>query len=431
MELGLIQKQTTKLVMTTQLHQAISILQYSTAELLEYVKEQALENPLIELQSPSWDGGIRSSKRSYDSDMRQDPIEYAETKKSLHDELHEQLRCISLPDKMTGIVDYLIDNIDESGYLRINESEVMAYLGVDQFELTEAIRQVQLLDPPGIGARSLSECLFLQINERGAVFELARALVSQNLKALAEKKYRVLSKQYNVSVEQIQQAADLVADLDPRPGSKWVVEKPTYIVPDVMIIEKNGRFTVTLLDDDLPAMKVSNMYRSFKHNEAAEYLKNKYQQVSWLMKSIEQRKQTLRAIMGVVIVHQQRFLRNGMSELVPITLKEVANEAQVHESTVSRAIKSKYVQTPHGLFPLKDLFTSKLASESEEGASSSSVKLFIKELVENENKLKPLSDQKIVEALHIQRGIDVSRRTIAKYRDELKILSSSKRKRFA
>ncbi|WP_226655454.1 RNA polymerase factor sigma-54 [Pseudalkalibacillus hwajinpoensis] len=430
MELGLIQKQTTKLVMTTQLHQAISILQYSTAELLEYVKEQALENPLIELQSPSWDGGIRSSKRSYDSGTRQDPIEYAETKKSLHDELHEQMRCISLPKKITGIVHYLIDNIDESGYLRINEPEVMAYLRVDQIELTEAVRQVQLLDPPGIGARSLSECLFLQIKGQGTVFELARALVSHDLKALAEKKYRVLSKQYNVSVEQIQQAADLVADLDPRPGSKWVVEKPTYIVPDVMITEKNGRFIVALLDDDLPAMKVSNTYQSFKNNEAAEYLKNKYQQVSWLMKSIEQRKQTLRAIMDVVIVHQQRFLRNGMSELVPITLKEVANEAQVHESTVSRAIKSKYVQTPHGLFPLKDLFTSKLASESGEGASSSSVKLFIKELVENENKLKPLSDQKIVEALHIQRGIDVSRRTIAKYRDELKILSSSKRKRF-
>ncbi|PFG14771.1 RNA polymerase factor sigma-54 [Bacillus sp. es.036] len=430
MELGLIQKQTTKLVMTTQLHQAISILQYSTAELLEYVKEQALENPLIELQSPSWDGGVRSSKRSYENGTRQDPLEYAETRRSLHDELHEQTRCINLPKKITGIVHYLIDSIDESGYLRINETEVMSYLDCDEFELTEAIRQVQLLDPSGIGARSLSECLSLQLNQEGEVFELARLLVSDHLKALAEKKYRELSKQYHVPVEQIQQAADLVADLDPRPGTKWFTEKTTYIVPDVMIQEKNGRFTVTLLDDDLPAMKVSNTYRSFKHNEAADYLKDKYQQVSWLMKSIEQRKQTLRAIMGVVIVHQQGFLRNGMSDLVPITLKEVANEAHVHESTVSRAIKSKYVQTPHGLYPLKDLFTSKLASESGEGASSSSVKLFIKELVENENKLKPLSDQKIVEALHIQRGIEVSRRTIAKYRDELKILSSSKRKRF-
>ncbi|WP_283153604.1 MULTISPECIES: RNA polymerase factor sigma-54 [Bacillales] len=431
MELGLIQKQTTKLVMTTQLHQAISILQYSTVELLEYVKEQALENPLIELHSPSWDGGVRSSKRSYDTGLKKDPLEYAETRKSLHDELHDQARCLHFPRKREAIVHYLIDNIDESGYLRINETEVMNYLDVEPFEITEAIREIQLLDPTGIGARSLSECLLLQLNESGEIFELARDLVSYHLKALAEKKYRELSREFHVPVEQIQRAADIVADLDPRPGSKWGIDKPSYIVPDVMIEEKNGRFSIALLDDDLPAMKVSNAYRSFKNNEAEEYLKDKYQQVSWLLKSIEQRKQTLRAIMGVFIVHQQNFLRNGISELSPITLREVAMEADVHESTVSRAIKSKYVQTPHGLFALKDLFTSKLSSESGEAASSSSVKLFIKELVENENKMKPLSDQKIVEALHIQKGIEVSRRTIAKYRDELKILSSSKRKRYS
>ncbi len=431
MELGLIQKQTTKLVMTTQLHQAISILQYSTAELLEYVKEQALENPLIELQSPAWEGGVRSSKRSFDGGIRKDPLEYAETRRSLHDELHDQARCMKLAKRISRIVHYLIDNIDETGYLKINEFEVMNLLHVQKAEIDEAIKHVQLLDPVGIGARSLSECLYLQLNENNSLHEVAREIVKVDLKALAEKKYKELSRKYNITVEKIQQVADLITTLDPRPGAKWIHEKPSYIVPDVRIEEKNGSFIIALLDDDLPAMKVSNAYRSFESNEAAAYLKDKYQQVSWLLKSIEQRKQTLRSIMSVFIVHQQGFLRSGISALSPLTLKEVAIEAGVHESTVSRAIKGKYVQSPHGLFALKNLFTSKLSGESPEGTSSSSVKLFIKELIENENKLKPLSDQKIVEALHIQRGVEVSRRTIAKYRDELNILSSSKRKRFA
>lgn len=430
MELGLIQKQTTKLVMTTQLHQAISILQYSTAELLEYVKEQALENPLIELQSSSWEGGVRSSKRVYDGEARKDPLEYAESRKSLQDELHEQARCLKLSPKIEPLVHYLIDNVDDAGYLRLNEFEIMSLLHVQKEEIDEAVRHVQLLDPIGIGARSLSECLYLQLNESNSLNKLARVIVQENLKALAEKKFRDLAKEYSVSTGEIQRAADLIATLDPRPGSKWAVERPSYVVPDVMIVEKNGTFIITLLDDELPAMKVSNDYKSFKTIEAAEYLKNKYQQVNWLLKSIEQRKQTLRSIMKVFITHQQRFLEYGIGDLAPLTLKEVALEANVHESTVSRAIKSKYVQTPHGLFALKDLFTSRLSSDSLEGTSSSSVKLFIKELVENESKLKPLSDQKIVEALHIQKGVEVSRRTIAKYRDELNIVSSSKRKRF-
>ncbi len=430
MELGLIQKQTTKLVMTTQLHQAISILQYSTAELLEYLKEQALENPLIELHSPSWEGGIRSSKRSFDGGVKKDPLEYVETRRSLHDELHDQARYFKLSKRITGIVHYLIDNIDESGYLIINEFEVMNLLHVQKSEIDEAMKQVHMLEPVGIGARSLSECLYLQLNESSSLHELARDIVNVNLKALAEKKYKELSKEYQVTVEKIQLVADLITTLDPRPGTKWTYEKPAYVVPDVRIEEKDGSFTIALLDDDLPAMKVSNAYGSVETNEATAYLKDKYQQVSWILKSIEQRKQTLRSIISVFIVYQQRFLRSGISALSPITLKEVAIEAGVHESTVSRAIKGKYVQTPHGLFALKDLFTSKLSSESVEGTSSSSVKLFIKELVEKENKLKPLSDQKIVEALHIQKSVDVSRRTIAKYREELNIVSSSKRKRY-
>ncbi|MDQ0484794.1 RNA polymerase factor sigma-54 [Guptibacillus hwajinpoensis] len=430
MELGLIQKQTTKLVMTTQLHQAISILQYSTAELMEYVKEQALENPLIELQTSSWEGGVRSSKRVYDGETKKDPLEYAESRKTLQDELHEQARCLKLTPRIESLVHYLIDNVDDAGYLRLNEFEIMSSLHVQKDEIDEAVRHVQLLDPIGIGARSLSECLYLQLNESNSLNELARVLVQENLKALAEKKFRDLAKEYSVSTVEIQRAADLIATLDPRPGSKWAVERPSYVVPDVMIVEKNSTFTITLLDDELPAMKVSNDYKSFKTIEAAEYLKDKYQQVNWLLKSIEQRKQTLRSIMKVFIMHQQRFLKYGVADLAPLTLKEVALEANVHESTVSRAIKSKYVQTPHGLFALKDLFTSRLSSDSSEGTSSSSVKLFIKELVENESKLKPLSDQKIVEALHIQKGVEVSRRTIAKYRDELNIVSSSKRKRF-
>lgn len=428
MELGLIQKQTTQLVMTTQLRQAISILQYSTLELMEYIKEEALENPLIELQTPSWEAGLRTRK-SYSGD-KVDPLDYvAERGQSLSDELHEQARCMNLTSEEATIVHYLIDNIDEIGYLRIKDDEVINRFQLTQESFEGAIQLLQSLEP-GIGGRSLSECLCLQLNATSPIHALARKLVKANLKALAERKYVELSKEYGVNVEEIQRAADLIATLDPRPGTRWYADIPQYVAPDIIIQEKDGTYSVMLLDDDLPSMKITNTYQSFEKGEAAQYIKNKYQQVNWLIKSIEQRKQTLRTIMGVLIKHQKAFLQMGISELKPITLKEVASEAGVHESTVSRAIKNKYVQTPQGLYALKDLFTSSLTTEREVGTSSSSVKVFIKELVTNEDKKKPLSDQKIVDALHIQKGVTVSRRTIAKYREELRIPGSSRRKRF-
>ncbi|WP_270180052.1 RNA polymerase factor sigma-54 [Alkalihalobacillus sp. CinArs1] len=428
MELGLIQKQTTQLVMTTQLRQAISILQYSTLELLDYIKEEALENPLIELHTPSWDTGIRA--KAAGRGERADSLDYvAERGKSLNEELHEQVRCLNLCPHQAKVIHYLIDNIDEAGYLRIRDHEVIMQFQLTNQEYEEAVRVLQSLEP-GIGGRNLAECLSLQLRSTSEVHTLARKLVNENLKALAEKKFRELSKEYHVKLQDIQLASDVIAALDPRPGSKWYNEKPYYVAPDIIIKENEGTYTIKLLDDELPSMKVSTAYQSFEKGEVGHYIKGKYQQVNWLMKSIEQRKHTLRSIMTVFIGQQTSFLQTGLSELRPITLKEVANEAGVHESTVSRAIKNKYVQTPQGLYALKDLFTSRLSGETETGTSSSSVKIFIKEFVEEEDKKKPLSDQKIVEALHIQKGIQVSRRTIAKYREELGIPGSSRRKRF-
>lgn len=428
MELGLVQKQTTQLVMTTQLRQAIAILQYSTIELMEYIKEESLENPLIELHTPSWEAGIRSTN-AYGGE-RTDPLDYvAERGKSLNDELHEQVRCLNLSHNEANIIHYMIDNIDETGYLRTRDQEVISQFQMTEQEFEDALHVLQSLEP-GIGGRNLAECLCLQLNATSRVHNLARKLVTENLKALAERKFRELSKEYGVKLEDIQRASDIIATLDPRPGSKWYTDKPHYVSPDIIIQENNENYTIKLLDDDLPSMKISSAYQSFDKGEVAHYIKGKYQQVNWLIKSIEQRKQTLRSIMEVFIGRQIPFLKNGLSDLKPFTLKEVAMEAGVHESTVSRAIKNKYVQTPQGLFALKDLFTSRLAGETETGTSSSSVKILIKKFVEQEDKKKPLSDQKIVEALHIQNGIKVSRRTIAKYREELSIPGSSRRKRF-
>ncbi|WP_377887759.1 RNA polymerase factor sigma-54 [Alkalihalobacillus sp. R86527] len=428
MELGLIQKQTTQLVMTTQLRQAIAILQYSTIELMEYIKEEALENPLIELQTPSWEAGIRL-KNSYGGE-RTDPLDYvAERGKSLNDELHEQVRCLNLSHHQAKVIHYLIDNIDETGYLLTRDQEVISQFRLTDREFEDAVHVLQSLEP-GIGGRNLGECLCLQIHSTSPIDMLARKLARENLKALAQRKFRELSKEYQVNLEDIQLASDVIARLDPRPGLKWYTDKTHYVAPDIIIQENDGTYTIKLLDDDLPSMKISKAYQSFEKGEVAHYIRGKYQQVNWLIKSIEQRKQTLRSIMEVFIARQSPFLQTGLSELKPFTLKEVAIEAGVHESTVSRAIKNKYVQTPHGLFALKELFTSRLAGETDGGTSSSSVKILIKEFIEQEDKKKPLSDQKIVEALHIQKGIKVSRRTIAKYREELNIPGSSMRKRF-
>ncbi|TLS35322.1 RNA polymerase factor sigma-54 [Pseudalkalibacillus caeni] len=438
MELGLFQKQTTRLVMTNELRQAITILQYSTVELAGFIKEQALENPLIDLSSPSW--GTRKSYQKTKStkwqseDGKNDPIAFAPAKEGgLHDYVLQQVQFLPLADSKLKILTYLIENLDEAGYLRIDEEEATSRFAIEKEDLEEKIAVLQSLEPVGIGARSLGECLYLQLKQRSMQNELAETIVLNDLKSLAERKYKELAKKYHVTVTDIQRTADFISTLDPKPGSLFARETTKYVIPDVTIKREQNGFRAYLNDELLPKISLNKQYSLLmgsQKNDAALYLKEKYQQYNWLLKSIQQRQETLGAILAVFIEKQNDFLEYGVKSLKPLTLREVAEEAGVHESTVSRAIKHKYVQTPHGLFELKNLFTSKIESNAGDAASSSSVKQRIKEMIDQENKQKPLSDQKIADILNGQKGIGISRRTVAKYRDEMKILSSSKRKRY-
>ncbi|PWA12575.1 RNA polymerase sigma-54 factor [Pueribacillus theae] len=442
MELGLFQKQTTKLIMTTELRQAIAILQYSAVELTDFLKEEALENPLIELkENKNWqEDGFRSTtySREYSpsqSDEEQDsPIDYVHVKEeNIQSVLLEQLRDLSFPESERKILAFLIENINEAGYLVISLEEAARFLGKSEEDVYKAFKYFQLFEPIGIGARSLQECLLWQLEELEERSFLTEKIVENDLELLAEKKWNDIAAKYNVSLKEVQASADLVLSLNPKPGAALGEGKPRYLFPDITVEKVEGEYLVTLNDYMLPTIHLNRQYQYMLSQagktEAEQYMNEKYSRVMWLIRSIEQRRMTLLRLSEAIVKHQKEFLEKGVLHLKPMTLKEIADEIDVHESTVSRAVKHKVIQTPKGIYELKDFFTSKVESADGEGASSRAVKHVMQTLIDGEDKYKPLSDQKIVDLLKGE-GIKISRRTVAKYREEMNIPSSSKRKRF-
>ena len=443
MELGLFQKQTTKLVMTTELRQAITILQYSTLELADYLKEEALENPLMELkENSSWENALSgdSSSIAYrkpaynQDDEKRSPLDQIRSKDDhLHARLLEQVRDLSLSKRERSILIFLVENINDAGYLTVSLDEAARLLHVHENDVVRAFERFRMFDPPGVGARSLQECLLWQLESLGHDSLLAEDIVAHDLDLFANKKWNELAKKYDVTLKDIQEAADLIQSLDPKPGASFGDDTTRYLIPDITVEHVEGKYIVTINDYLLPNIQLNRQYQYMlsqtDKSEAQTYIHEKYNKMMWLIKSIEQRRFTLLRLTEAIVEKQKEFLEKGMLYLKPMTLKEIADEIGVHESTVSRAIRNKVVQTPRGIYELKDFFTSKVQSASGEGASSKAVKLVIQSLIDKEDKRKPLSDQKIVELLKDE-GIEVSRRTVAKYRDEMKIPSSSKRKRF-
>ncbi|RBW71213.1 RNA polymerase factor sigma-54 [Bacillus taeanensis] len=446
MELGLFQKQTQKLVMTTELRQAITILQYSTLELSNFIKEQALENPLVELKDSTWEEkqtyepSFTASEPSYDArpyegDQTPSPFDFISHREDdLHTHLMQQVRFLKIKGQERKNLLYLVENVNDAGYLTVSFEEAAASLNVSLNDMERAHNRLMHFDPPGVGARTLKECLLFQLYHVAADNELAERIIIEDLTLLAEKKWKELSKKYDVTLQDIQAVADLVCSLDPKPGSSFGGDTPRYLVPDITVEKIEGEYVVSVNDYLLPKIQLNKQYQYMltqtKKDEAASYMHDKYQKMMWLIKSIEQRRLTLLKITETIINKQKDFLEKGPLYLKPLTMKEIADEIDVHESTVSRATKHKVVQTPKGVYELKEFFTSKLSSETGDDASSSTVKLHIKELVNTENKQKPLSDQKIAQLLKEEKGLTVSRRTVAKYREEMNIPASSKRKRY-
>ncbi|MDV2886218.1 RNA polymerase factor sigma-54 [Alkalihalophilus pseudofirmus] len=445
MQFGLFQQQTTTLIMTQQLRQAINLLQYSTTDLSAFIHEQALENPLIDLQDQaSMQAGSESSyigasaPRSGSTRKSEDeasPIDYALVDhKSLSEHLVSQAGEIALSEELERQLQYFIFSLREDGYFCRPFEEVCSDLAISTEEGEDVLRILQSFEPAGVGARSLSECLLLQLKHLSNKAPLAEIIVSRHMEDLASKKWKTLAAELDVTMSDIQDVYDLIQTLDPRPGTQYSGEPTNYLIPDLSITWKNGELFVQLIDDSLPPIRLNRDYEQLLHRsnqaEATEYAKQKYQQIQWLLKSIEQRQQTIKKVAEAIVRHQRNFFESKSGVLKPLTLKDIAEEIDMHESTVSRATTHKYAQTPRGLYELKAFFTSSVKNGFGESTSSQSIKELIKELIAGESKQKPLSDQKIVTWLESEKGITVSRRAIAKYRDELGIPSSSKRKRY-
>lgn len=433
MKIVLEQRQMLKMVMTTELRQAIELLQLSTYELKQFIQKQAEENPFIELiEKDNYSSNYK--KRSFRTGNEVDSIDFtASEEHSLHDELLEQIINYELTKQQYKLVRYLILNINEHGYLTVTNEEVYDQLGVTCEEVEKAKKLIHKLEPAGIGASDLSECLAIQARKEYPNNQLLVTLINNYLQALADKQWNRIAKELNISLARVKDLYETIQTLNPRPASSLATTRIDYVNPDIFIEKREGSntFSVSLSDYYLPDIKYNHSYSNelMKTNELSQYVNDHYKKYKWLLNSIEQRRTTILKIMEVIINHQQAFLNNGTpSSLKALTLKDVANEIGMHESTVSRATANKLVETPAGTFELRYLFSTKLSTQSGKDTSQTKVKSIIEQMIDHENKYKPLSDQKIADELKMENGIVISRRTVAKYRDELQIPPSSKRK---
>lgn len=454
-------EQTRKLIMTPELKLAITLLQYSNLELQDYIQEELLRNPVLELsdsEAASEEEPLEELKEDdfpweeYFRDMGLDATgyapdtggrdwsnfptvdSYAGCPDTMMEELLGQLRLMPLSPRQYSIAAYLIGNLDHNGYLGGDLVDLSAAIDVATEEMEKALLIVQGLEPTGIGSRNLQECLLLQLSSLEAPPPLAVEIVKQFLSATAEGRYRHIAARLGCGIKEVQEAIDFIRTLNPKPGSVFGGAPDTrYVVPDIHVEKVEDRYIVVINDNLTPHLRVSSYYQQLfqngvKDEQLSAYIKNNLDKASWLLRSIEQRRLTLYRVAQQVVEIQKPFLKHGIRQLKPLTLKDVALAIGVHESTVSRASANKYMQTPRGLFPLKFFFSSGLAGEGGEDYSSHSIKSYLRELIEQENPQNPFSDQQLTDLLE-EKGVTISRRTVAKYREELSIPASYRRRR--
>lgn len=431
MKIVLQQKQTLNLVMTTELRQAIELLQLSTYELSQFIQQQELENPFIELVEKEQDSDF--NKRNYErrgSATTENPVDFiASNKEGMCEKLVEQIQWLPIDQTERSIIEYLVFNLDGNGYLSFTADIISEDLGADVEIVEKAIEKLQSLEPIGVGARNLKECLLIQIRKLYPEDYKVASVIENHLENLANKKWHTIANQLEMTIEEVNRAFEVIQTLNPRPCASLANDRIDYVTPDIVVEVEEDDFVVRLNDYYIPNIRFNKLQANNPSKEVATYAQESYRNFQWLQNSIEQRRQTIIKIMQVIVERQEMFFKKGFSALQPLTLKEVAEEIDMHESTVSRATANKMIQTPKGTFDLRLLFSSKLGSDSGDDLSQTKVKMLLEKFVEEENKLKPLSDQKIADQFKVE-GIKISRRTIAKYRDELNIPSSSRRKEF-
>ncbi len=456
MQFTLNQVQTQKLVMTPQLQQAIEILQYNAMELQEFVATELVENPCLEKAEDGLTEREKTEQKLDDMDWKELADSYRSTggggvvasgdddydyndfvadEVTLKDHLMDQLNVQFVDLHEYVVYEYLIESLDENGYLYVDEGDVMARFQIDRETMDRILAGLHRFDPAGVGARNLTECLLIQIDLVADAPEGARQLVAEYLEDLGHNRLEKIARQMNMEIDQIKCLADFIRTLEPKPGRQFSSLKHVkFITPDVQIKKVDGEYTIIVNDATAPRLMVSKLYRAMMSKEegdeeAVAYIKKKLTSAIHLIKSIEQRRNTIYNVCQALLEEQRAFFDRGPFYIKPLNLKDISEKIGVHESTVSRATNGKYLQCAHGLFELKYFFQSGVKNRYGDGVSQESIKMLIEEMIGEENPKKPISDQKIADAL-MESGVEISRRTVAKYRNELGILSTSKRKKF-
>jgi RNA polymerase sigma-54 factor len=464
------------------LYQAMDLLYMPLLDLQQHLKQELLGNPFLELveaeeetevpleepkeekketegaDEPNWedillDDGADSGVPPRDMSEAREYVEPVPVEaKDLADYLREQARLLDLTPRQQLLAEEFIGNIAEDGYLGATLEEIVR--GANQlleehavesdsdvkpqlFTLAEAeemLRIVQKLDPPGVGARDLRESLMLQLEARGQTETLVYRLVREAFEDLKAHRWSDLGKRFGLDAAEVQKVADDLAKLDPKPGLQHSAANEAYIMPDLVVEKIDGEYKVFLNDSGLPRLRISKTYQDIARDkkkfqgENKEFINQRMNSAHWMIQAIEQRRQTMLKVMNFIVDRQREFFEKGVEYLKPLTLREVADVINMHESTVSRVTNEKYVQTPRGLLPLKFFFSSGLATTTGEDASARAIRAQIQKMVADEDAKNPLTDQQIVE-MFAQRGVKIARRTVAKYRDQLSILPARMRKR--
>ncbi len=460
-----------QLVMTPQLQMAIKLLQLSRLELVQMVRQEMENNPTLEetenvepaeeLQEPAVEAAPNSEvtisekfderldwhhymdeysstgKVHFESETRESPNyeAFTSSKATLADHLRWQLLMTQPSSEEEMIGSMIIGNLNKFGFMADSIPEIAENAGVSVDMVEAVLLRMQDFDPPGICARSLGESLLIQARQLGIDTPLITGLISNHMKNLENKRYSIIAKELKTSVNAIIAAVEIIRTLDPRPADRYGdEEEQIYILPDVYVRKDGDEYVVFLSDDDIPQLHISSYYKNAVrkgeriNRETRSYLKDRLRSAEWLIKSIQQRKKTIFNVMTSIVKFQRDFFDFGIANLKPMVLRDVAEDIQMHESTISRVTTNKYAHTPHGIFELKFFFNSSINRSNGETIASASVQEEIRRIVSIENPRKPFSDQKISDQLVSQSGIEIARRTIAKYREMMGILPSSKRK---
>ena len=473
-----------ELKINPRLYQAMDLLYMPLLDLQQHLKQELLNNPFLEMVEPEeeeeeegaeteeaaapeeekvasdeidWEGilldGFDAGGRREEHEEKEYYEPVTVDTRDLGDHLRDQIALLDLDPRQMLLAEEFIGNINEDGYLAcpvddirqsINDVVLKAAEAADrdldevpvytEDEVTRMLETVQALDPAGVGARDLRECLMLQLKDAGLEQSVPYRLVRDCFDELINHRWSEISKRFGISPSDVQKAADEIAKLDPKPGLVYSDASDNYIIPDLVVEKIDGKYHVFLNDANLPRLKLSRAYQEIARDkkkfegENKEFISNKLNSANWMIQAIEQRRQTMLKVMNYIVERQRDFFEKGVQYLKPLTLREVAEVISMHESTVSRVTNEKFVQTPRGVLPLKFFLSSGLSTTGGEDVSARGIKDQIQKLVENEDPKHPLTDQAIVNILK-ESGVQIARRTVAKYRDQLGVLSARMRKR--